>query len=73
MLLNKKGLPPTPHEFRVWANQIEHNLIVANLIAGDSIQSETKSVIAAKNPAYDNREYAKSSIVEWANANSPKK
>ena len=44
---------PTAADFRVPTNLIEHNLIVARLVAGESLLSEAKVTIATRKTAFN--------------------
>ena len=54
-------LAPTMADYRVPTNQVEHNLIVSNLMAGGSLQSEAELVFTARKNAFNKamREYKK--------------
>ena len=53
--------PPTPDNFKVPANQVEHNLLITNLMAGGSLRHEAEATIASRKNAYNKalREYKK--------------
>ena len=57
--LNKP--PPTPADFRIPANLVEHNLVVSNLVAAGSQRAEAEATIASRKTAYNKalRDYKK--------------
>ena len=43
---------PTPADFRVPVNMIEHNLIIERLVSGGSLQAEAEQTIAGRKTAF---------------------
>ena len=52
-LAHSNKMPLTLADFRIPANQIEHNMIVTNLVLGGSLQSEAEQVIATRKNAFN--------------------
>ena len=57
---------PTPAEFRVPVNKIEHNQMVERLVSGGSLASEAEQVIAGRKTAF------KKALREHKRDNTPK-
>ena len=55
---------PTPADFRVPVNMIEHNLIIDRLVSGGSLQAEAEQTIAGRKTAFNKalREFKKDQL-----------